>query len=157
MAARATPATSRAGGVAADDLGHRLAPRFEPLAVEGIGDRGDVSIKTPLRDQRACQHSEERKGEQARQKRQKRVLQDEGRQNGGYQQGGKREQAVEPPPGLGHARLVQTRLQAVEQRAHPHDRMADAGEESGRIAERCLDESRAEDGDEIERHAHGSA
>ena len=54
-------------GIAADDLRHRLAAAFEPLALERIGDALDVLVEAPLRDQRACEHGHQREAERQQQ------------------------------------------------------------------------------------------
>ena len=127
-----------------------FATAFEALPVEGIGDGRDVIIKAPLRDERACQQSEERKSNDARQQPHHQILQHQNGQDARHQQRGKREQPVEASPALGHARPIEAAFQAIQQCAHPYDGMLDAAEESDRIAESCLDQQCAKNDDDVE-------
>ena len=141
--------------VAADDLGHGFAPSFDATLVERIGNGSDMLIEAPLGDQRAGEAGENDKRERRR-KLQCDVLGDERRKHGRGEQQGKRDPAVATPFSLGQAWVVQLTLEAIEQGADPHDRMLDAVEQRRRIAEPSLDQACADDGDEIERQAHGS-
>ena len=107
-------------------------------------------IEALLSDERAGEAGKNDKGERRR-KLQRDVLQKKRRKHGRGEQQGKRDPAVAATFSLGQARVVQLTLEAIEQGADPHDRMLDAVEQRRRIAEPSLDQSGAEDGDEIER------
>ena len=112
-------------------------------------------IETALRDERAGEAGKNDKGERGR-KLQHSVLQKKRRKQGCSEKHGKGDPAVAAPFSLGQARIVQVTLKALKQRADPHDWMLDAVKQRRRIAEPSLDQACAEDGDEIERQAHGS-
>ena len=113
--------------VAADDLGHRFAPGFEPALIQRIGHGGDMVIEAPLRDQRAGEAGENDKREGGGQLQQG-VLHGERRQHARGEQQPKRDPAVETPFASGMLGSL-SRVEALEHRAHPHDRMPDAIEE----------------------------
>ena len=149
MAERATPVVEGAR-VAADDLRHFIAPGFEAANVERVGHGRDVLIETALSDERA---GEARKNDERdrRWKLQRCILQGERGDHGRGEKQPERDPAIEAPFRLLHACQVEAQLQALDQGAHPHDRMLDAALQRDGIAEAGLDQQRAKDGDGVER------
>ena len=127
-----------------------LRPAVEPVRIERIGDGGDVLVQAALRDERAGEAGKDDERYRARQL-QHDGLHGDGRKHAGGEKQQKRDPAVPAPRRLLHAWVIEPAVEAFDQGAHPHDRMLDAIEQRGGIAEASLDQKSAKNGDGVER------
>ena len=140
MAARATPASSSARVSRPTILATASRPASTPPLVERIGHGGDMLIEAPLRDQRAREAGKDEKRERTGGSCNATYCR---RSAGSTARRAAGASAIQPltAPSPRAGSVVEAALQAIEQRAHPHDRMLDAAEQRRRIAERRLDQS----------------